>query len=1158
MLVQHLARPGDRRVARREFERHHEPRAVGRLESHPGVLRAARQEARHPGLAGAAVAAGAVVVVAEGHHVRDFPVELAERARRDLPLSVRVVVGDVTRMEDGADAEPVALAQDEVGLRLEEVRAIARVDLRVREDDEAEAHGRSLSYPRSSAMTDQRKRRRRGIRLGRGMRRLRMGFENAREIVRVGGLSTPHRTPYDVAHQERAYSVRRYQGVERSEGAAQNAPAILLVPPLMVTSEIYDMAPDVSAVSVLLGQGLDVWMVDFGAPERVEGGKSRTLDDHVLGVSRAIDFVREATGRDVHLAGYSQGGMFCYQAAAYRHSEGLASLITFGSPVDIHRAFPVPVSEEVAERILDGLHRLIERPLAELEALPGSLTSVGFKLVSPKKELAQLFDFVGKLHDRQALEKRESRRRFLGGEGFVSWPGPALRTFVDEFIVANRLTSGGFVIDGRTVSLADVTCPILAFVGLRDDIAKPAAVRAIERVAFNARVHVVPVKAGHLGLVVGSRALSVTWPTVSEWMRHLDDDGPPPRAFTDEAQAHQKLEDIDEIDEVELNLDLGDLFGAVTGGAERLFKRLTAAGEDLADTADSWRYQLPRLSRLRRIRSGTRISFGRELARQAEELPDHTFFLYKGRAFTYAEADRRVNAVVKGLIHCGIRPGQRVGVLMEQRPSYLSIVAAVNRLGAVSVLIGTDSTRATIERALALGEVEVLVTDPANAELARQAFRGSVLALGGPYGADRSLPQGVVDMEAIDPDAVPLPSGFEPDPLLARDLAMVLFTAGRAEEPRAAKITNRRWAFSALGAAAGCTLKPSDTVFCVLPLHHAAGVLVAVGGALVGGARLALASRFVPEHFWGEARRYGATVVFYAGEMCRALVDAPPDRSDAQNPVRLFAGSGMRIDVWEGLRTRFESGVLEFYATTEGNAVLANASGGKIGSLGRPLPGATDMALLQWDFDEDAFARGGGGRYRRAGIEEPGVLIARVDPGHPMAGFDGYVDEASTAERILRDVFDDGDRWFVTGDLLRRDVDGDYWFVDRLSDVVRTPYGPAFTREIEDTIYKLREVKMVAVYGARAPGGSERVLCAAVVPRGEGFDVERLAEHVRDKLEPHQRPVWVRLVDAIPMSDGYRPLKSALAEQGIEPGPRAFELSGSQYVGRDAPVVVAE
>lgn len=972
-----------------------------------------------------------------------------------------------------------------------------------------------------------------------------MGLSNAREMVRLGRLSTPHRTSFEVLHQDRVFSVRHYQGVERHEGQGVEGP-LLLVPPLMVTSEIYDMAPDVSAVSVLLGQGLDVYMVDFGAPERVEGGMARTLDDHVLGVSTAIDLVRQRTGRDVHLAGYSQGGMFCYQTAAYRRSEGIRSLITFGSPVDIHRAFPVPVSEELAERAIDGLRMLIERPLAELEALPGSLTSIGFKMVSPRKELAQLVDFVAKLHDRQALEKRESRRRFLGGEGFVAWPGPALRTFVDEYIVANRLSSGGFVIDGRLSSLADITCPVLCFVGLHDDIARPAAVRAIATAAFNAAVHEVDIKAGHLGLVVGSGALSTTWPTVSEWVRWQEGVGPEPRALA-EAEQHP-VEDIDEIEALDLHVDVGDVFGAASDGIEQLWKRLQRAGEDLSDTAEAWRWQLPRLAKLRRIRAGTRISFGGALARQAERMPQQTFFLYKGRAFTYADADRRVDAVVRGLVSCGVQVGQRVGVLMNGRPSYLTIVAALNRLGAVAVLFSPESTRVRLDRALALGEVEVLVTDPANAALGREAFAGQVLVLGGPYGAGRELPDGVTDMEAIDPATVELPSWYVPNPGLARDLAMILFTAGRGEELRAAKITNRRWAFSALGAAAGCTLKPSDTVYCVLPLHHAAGMLVAVGGAMVGGARLALATRFHPDHFWSEARRYGATVVFYAGEMCRELVDAPPDRSDAINPIRLFAGSGMRLDVWERLRTRFEAGVLEFYASTEGNAVLANASGGKIGSLGRPLPGSTDMTLVAWDFDRQELARTPAGRLRRCGTDTPGVLIARVDPGHPMAGFDGYLDAESTAERIVRDAFEDGDRWFVTGDVLRRDVEGDYWFVDRISDVVSTAHGPVFTRDVEDAMYRLRAVKMVAAYGIVPPEGGDPVVTAAVVPREEPFDVSGLSALIGEKLSLHQRPRYVRLVNRIPMSDGYRPLKAALAEEGIPASGRVYRLEGDAYV----------
>ena len=1002
-------------------------------------------------------------------------------------------------------------------------------------------------------MAEKKKRRHRGLRLGKGFRLLERSYQNAAEMVRFGRLTTPHRTQYEVVWSDRIYSLRRYQGIERAEGEGVQAP-LVLIPPLMVTSEIYDMSPEVSAVSYLLGQGVDVWMVDFGAPERVEGGMSRTLDDHARAVSDAIDRVREETGQDVHLGGYSQGGMFCYQAAAYRRSEGIKSLITFGSPVDIYQNLPLPFSEQMAEKVIGGLRAVIERPLNELEGLPGFLTSIGFKLVSPRKEVEQIGDFVKKLHDRQALEKRETRRRFLGGEGFVAWPGPALRTFVDEFIVHNRMASGGFVIDGRTVSLADLHCPILFFVGLKDDIARPAAVRAIKSAAFNADTREVGVRAGHLGLVVGSRALAVTWPTVTGWVRWLEGKGPEPEAIV--AVERPVIDDIDDTAFDDLDLHVEDFYDFATDAAEDVWKRLGRVGKDFAEGVDALRWQLPRLTRLRKIRSDTRVSLSRELAERAEEMPDSTFFLWRGRAFSYADADRRVDAIVKGLFASGVKPGERVGVLMRGRPTYLSIVAALNRMGAVAVLLSPDMKRVGLERALEIGEVKHLIADPENAARAREAFSGPVLALGGPYGEDRLLPAGVIDMETIDPSEVRLPAGYEPNPGRAADEAMVLFTAGKAEEPRAARITNRRWAFSALGAAAGCTLNPNDTVFCVLPLHHAAGILVAVGGALVGGSRLALATRFAPEHFWNEARRYGASVVFYAGEMCRALVDAPPDSVDLNNPVRLFAGSGMRRDVWERLQQRFNVGVLEFYASTEGNAVLANASGRKVGALGRPLPGATAMSIVAYDFRTDDFVRDERGFLQRCGVDRPGMLVARVDRGHPMAGFDGYVDQASSKARVLADVFDAGDRWFLTGDLLRQDADGDYWFVDRLSDVVRTSDGPVFTREVEDTLYRRSDVSMVAVHGVRRPGEEHESVVATMVARGD-LDLARFAALVDEKLEARERPRFLALVDSIPMTDGYRPLKRTLIERELR-GSEAVYERGADGVYRPLDVPSAD
>ena len=134
-------------------------------------------------------------------------------------------------------------------------------------------------------------------------------------------------------------------------------------------------------MTALVRQGLDVWVIDFGSPEDEEGGMKRTLDDHVKAVSDAVDFVRGATGHDVHLMGYSQGGMFAYQTAAYRASEGLASLVTFGSPVDIHRNLPM-IDDTIAGRLFELAQGAVDAPIDKLEGLPGFLTSTGFKLLA--------------------------------------------------------------------------------------------------------------------------------------------------------------------------------------------------------------------------------------------------------------------------------------------------------------------------------------------------------------------------------------------------------------------------------------------------------------------------------------------------------------------------------------------------------------------------------------------------------------------------------------------------------------------------------------------------------------------------------------------------------------------------------------------------------
>ncbi len=1063
------------------------------------------------------------------------------------------------------------------------------------------------------------------------IRRFGMAWNNALEIATAGRLTAPYGAPYEVIHEEKVYRLRRYQSTPDAGVPVCRAP-LLLVPPLMVASEVYDIAPDVSAVANLSRAGIDVWLVDFGAPEREEDGMSRTLDDHVRAVAEAVDRVRALTDHDVHLAGYSQGGMFCYQAAAFKRSVNLASLITFGSPVDLHRT--VNLGEGTTERLVAGARSLLNVPLAHIDGLPGFFTSTGFKLLSARKEAQQLVDFVRNLHDRQALEKREARRLFLGGEGFVAWPGPAFRKFFDDLIVSNRMASGGFVIDGRTVTLSDITTPTLYFVGDHDEMGRPAAVRGIRRSSPKIdELYEIGVRAGHFGLVVGGTAQRQTWPAVAEWIRWREEQGDCPKLAVDvrqytaidtfkysdamlrgdttttqaladallparakaggpavrsvRAMAVERLarrpggaspegargadDDLYDTDDEEDDDDTSDRPGlpidlelaqqVVRRVATGVVERMAEMSEDLGNYLDNARFQLPRLNRLRNLTDDTQISLGKSLADQAAKIPDNTFFLWRGRAFSYAEVNRRIDAVVRGLIASGVKPGQRVGVMMLSRPSHLSLVTAINRLGAVAVLLSPNTPDDKLSRCLDLGETDVVIVDPESAARVRAAFTGKVMVLGGAGdqsiavspGHVRTLPAGVIDMEAIEPESVVLPSWYRPDAGRARDLAMVFVTSGKHEASRVMRITNRRWAFSALGAAASCTLTSRDTVYCCLPLHHPSGSLVAVGSALVGGTRLALASEFEPTTFWDEVRRYGVSVVFYAGEMGRNLVDSPSVVGEQNNPVRLFAGSGMRPDVWRRVIERFGVGVLEFYASTEANAVLANASGKKVGSCGRPLPGAPQIAIAAWNFDDDDFVRDGHGYLVPARIDEPGMLVAKLDArgGADIAHID--------PKRLLRDAFGADDVWFVTGDFLRVDIEGDYYFVDRAGQMIATAHGPVASTRVEDALY---ESGAVALCVARGIGEHNAIPVAAVTLRSQlsratgvssmPADIETLdaLSAAAMTLPDYARPLRIRIVDSIPLTAGFRPLKRTLDDAEFADGVRTFvwEPSLQRYI----------
>ena len=936
--------------------------------------------------------------------------------------------------------------------------------------------------------------------------------QNALEVARFGGLNTDEQpSPFEVAAEHRVYRLRHYYP------GGPDRPPILLVPPMMLAADVYDVSRATSAVSILDEHGADPWVVDFGAPEREEGGLERTLADHVVAISEAVDRVRQATGRDVHLGGYSQGGMFCYQTAAYRRNEGLGSLVTFGSPVDTRQGTPFGIPEYVAS----GAAGLLADRFFRDWGLPAWASRTGFTLLDPVKSARNRIEFILQLHDREALLAREGQRRFLEADGWVAWPGPALADFLEQFIAHNRLLEGGFVVDGRLLSLADVACPVLSVVGTVDEIAPAAGVRAIRAAAPRAEVYELALAAGHFGLVVGSTSNTVTWPTVASWVRWREGEAERPDGIT------EVPDDPDAPIESHVRSRVGygaELAGAVSSGAARSLvsaaRRTTRGVAQLTREAAG---QLPRLVRLERVQSNTRISLGLVVAERTSHAPDETLFLFEDRAYTAREVGDRIDNIVRGLIAIGVRQGEHVGVLMRQRPSALALTVALSRLGAVAVLLRPDGDT---PREIALGQVQRIITDPERA--AQAAGLGSVhtFVLGGGGGARDLGVSLTTDMERIDVTRVRLPQWYRPDPGRAGDLAFILFT-GEGEQTRMSRITNRRWVTSAFGTAASAALTADDTVYSVTPLYHASGLMTSVGGAITGGARLAMASSFEPSTFWEEARRYGVTVATYTWTLLRELVQAPPEPGERHHSVRLFIGSGMPRSLWRRVERRFAPArVLEFYASTDTGAILVNLRDAKPGAMGRRLPGSPEVRIAAYDIDAGQLVLGADGFVRQCGTDEPGMLLARTASADGMATI------------ALRGVFARDDAWLATTDLFRRDADGDYWRLDSVRELIRTATGPVFTAPIRDALGDLPAIDLAVAYGVQDGRGRELAVAAVTVVAGQQLSASELTAALR-VLPRARRPTLVRVVQRIPITTWYRPITSSLRDEGIpEPGAR--------------------
>jgi len=532
------------------------------------------------------------------------------------------------------------------------------------------------------------------------------------------------------------------------------------------------------------------------------------------------------------------------------------------------------------------------------------------------------------------------------------------------------------------------------------------------------------------------------------------------------------------------------------------------------------------------------------LEERAAAHPERPFLFYEDRDASYGALNALANRTAHAARALGLRRGDVAALLMENRPEFLATWMGFAKLGVTTALLNTHLRGRALGHAIEAARPTLLV---AGAECAP-----ALVSLGAPRA--RSF-------VARDPDAraapAPLPAGAgawdellarapagNPDPawragLVAGADLLFVYTSGTTGLPKAARLSHMRWLGVGDGMSAVAGYGPDDVIACVLPLYHGAGGMVVVSCALAQGAALWLARRFSASAFWDEVRRRGVTGFQYVGEICRYLANQPARDDDRRHGLRVMMGAGIGADVWRVFTERFGvERVLEGWSSTEANTSLINLDG-VVGSCGRiPFPELHNGRLIRFDPDTETHPRDAAGACIECAPGEVGEFVGMI-PDLPDSGagrFEGYTDAEASEGKILRDVFRPGDRWYRSGDLLRRDEDGYFYFVDRIGDTFRWKSENVSTQEVAEALAGFPGLEIANVYGVAVPGAEGRAGMAALALReGTAFDGRAFFAWTAQRLPAYAAPLFVRLVREPDLTSTFKLRKIDLQSAGYAP-----------------------
>jgi fatty-acyl-CoA synthase len=510
--------------------------------------------------------------------------------------------------------------------------------------------------------------------------------------------------------------------------------------------------------------------------------------------------------------------------------------------------------------------------------------------------------------------------------------------------------------------------------------------------------------------------------------------------------------------------------------------------------------------------------------------------IFEGKTWSYGQLDGKANRYAHWGISIGLKAGDVVSLFMQNRPDYIAAWFGLSKIGVVVAMINHNLQGSALLHCVTVSKSKAVIVGAEIinlwATIEGQTGDLAVWVGGGTY-------PNVGDLDrALNAQNVARPSRSHRENLRGKDPCLYVYTSGTTGNPKAATLSHMRVQGMSRSFIGATRTDENDRVYCPLPLYHGTGGICGVGICLNTGAALVLRAKFSATQFWDDIVDNGCTVFVYIGELFRYLISAPVHPKERLHKIKSCFGNGLRLDVWTKAEERFGIPLIaEFYGSTEGNVSFINVDG-KLGAVGRIPKYAKkrfNTELVRFDVENERPVRGPDGLCEICDPDEVGEAIGKIDTTTPRGRFEGYAnDKAATEKKLLRDVFETGDLWFRTGDLLKQDRDGYFYFVDRIGDTYRWKSENVSTNEVSEAIGIFDGIEQANVYGVDVPHTDGRAGMAVIVAHGP-VDMAALSSHVRGQLPSYAVPLFLRFKTEVEVTGTFKYRKVELVQEGFNP-----------------------